>query len=165
MKKKLIVGFLTLLFVFVLGCACTNKEKDEKITLVDFEATKTEAAADIGDLYELRRLVLDEDGNEYVLNYEVKDSEGKVVSVIANCFEVTDSNVKELYVFFKGGTEDLYLRGVTVFATERGRIIQDVVPQLNGIPTNAGSFGDMVKSSIDDNAAWVMLDKWHSITI
>ena len=80
-------------------------------------------------------------------------------------FEVTDDSVKELYVFFKGGSKDLYLRGVTVFATERGRIIDNVVPQLNGKPTNAGCYGDIVKSSINNTTAWVMLDKWRAITI
>lgn len=80
-------------------------------------------------------------------------------------FEVTDSNVSELYVFFKGGTNALYLRGVTVFATGDGRVINDVVPQLNGIPTNAGCFGDMVKSSTDNSVAWVMLDTWRAVTV
>lgn len=80
-------------------------------------------------------------------------------------FEVIDSNVKELYVFFKGGTNDLYIRGVTIFATGDGRVINDVVPQLNGIPTNDGCFGDMVKSSIDNNTVWVMLDQWKAITL
>ncbi len=80
-------------------------------------------------------------------------------------FEVIDSNVKELYVFFKGGTNDLYIRGVTVFATGDGRVINDVIPQLNGIPNNAGCFGDMVKSSIDNNTVWVMLDQWKAITL
>ena len=68
-------------------------------------------------------------------------------------FEVTDSDVGELYIFFKGGTDDLYIRGVTVFASGAGKVINDVVPQLNGIPTNAGCYGDMVKNSIDDGVA------------
>lgn len=80
-------------------------------------------------------------------------------------FEVTDSNVGKLYIFFKGGTDDLYIRGVTVFATGEGRVINDAVPQLNGIPTNAGCYGDMVKSSTDENVAWVMLDKWREIAL
>ena len=90
MKNKFIVGLLTLGFATTLGVACNDTEQEDGITLVNFEATQTAEAADIGDLYELRRLVKDEDGNEYVLSYEVKDSTGKVVSVVANCFEVTD---------------------------------------------------------------------------
>ena len=80
-------------------------------------------------------------------------------------FEVTDSNISELYVFFKGGTKALYLKGLTVYATDKGAIINDVNPQLNGSPTNKGDHGDIVKSTLDDTTAWVMLDKWYPITL
>ena len=92
MKKKFVAGLLTLGLVASLGVACnkTGSETEDGIVLVDFNATQTLEAADIGDLYELRRMVADEDGKEYVLSYEVKDSTGKLVSVVANTFEVTD---------------------------------------------------------------------------
>ena len=69
MKNKFIVSLLTLGLATTLGVACnkTPTEEEKAITLVEFEAPDTAEAADIGDLYELRRLVVDEDGNEYVL--------------------------------------------------------------------------------------------------
>ena len=80
-------------------------------------------------------------------------------------FEITDDSLRELYIFFKAGTNALYLRSVTVFATGEGRVINNSVPQLNGVPTNAGRYGDIVKSTTDETKAWVMLDTWREITI
>ena len=107
MKKRFIAGILTLGLAFTAtSCDSVDFEKilsdvtsalgipslttPKEIKLVDFEATVTDESYKIGDLYELRRMVTDEDGNEYALNYVVKDSTGKEVSVIANCFEITD---------------------------------------------------------------------------
>ncbi|MBQ3572378.1 MAG: hypothetical protein IJA15_06095 [Clostridia bacterium] len=94
MKNKLIVTLLTIVLIASFGFACTkpsdNSSKPASITLVDFEATKTEEAVLYGELYELRRFVTDEEGNEYSLIYQVKDSTGAIVVVIANCFEAID---------------------------------------------------------------------------
>ena len=91
MKNKLIVLLLTIVLVATFGVACTNIDTTPtSIKLVNFEATQTEEAICYGELYELRRVVTDENGNEYLLSYEVKDSTGANVSVIANCFEATD---------------------------------------------------------------------------
>ena len=95
MKNKLIVTLLTIVLIASFGFACSimpneNSSKPASITLVDFESTKTEEAILYGELYELRRFVTDEEGNEYPLNYQVKDSTGAIVVVIANCFEAID---------------------------------------------------------------------------
>ena len=92
MKKKLF-ALLFIIFAMLLSFTCfISCSIAKEVKLVDFDATKTEEAVNIGETYELRRLVKDEDGNEYNLSYEVKDSTGNVVSVIANCFEVTDKD-------------------------------------------------------------------------
>ncbi len=88
MKNKLIVLLLTIVFVATFGVACINI--DSKAKLIDFKETQTEEAVLYGELYELRRVVVDESGNEYLLSYEVKDSAGAPVTVIANCFEAVD---------------------------------------------------------------------------
>ena len=97
MKRKLLVGILSGLLVFsaAAGTGCsffTQSSSEAEIVLVDFDATETVEACKLGDLYELRRIVKDENGNEYSLQYEVKDSLGNTVNVIANCFEVSDLN-------------------------------------------------------------------------
>ncbi len=86
MKKKFVAGLL-LGLTASLGVACGGTDE---ITLVDFEATQMEEACKIGDTYELRRTVVDKNGKEYAVSYEVKDSDGKDVSIYSNCFEVTD---------------------------------------------------------------------------
>ncbi len=92
MKKKLI-AVLFVVFAMLMSLTCfMGCVAMKEIKLVDFDATKTEEAVKIGETYELRRLVKDEDGNEYSLSYEVKDSKGKTVSVVANCFEITDKD-------------------------------------------------------------------------
>ena len=76
MKNKLIVTLLTIVLIASFGFACSimpneNSSKPASITLVDFESTKTEEAILYGELYELRRFVTDEEGNEYSLTYQV----------------------------------------------------------------------------------------------
>ena len=87
MKKKILAGLLAVGVTAMLGVACGDAGE---IILVDFAATETEEACKIGDIYEVRRTVMDEKGNEYSLSYEIKDSSGKAVSVISNRFEITD---------------------------------------------------------------------------
>ena len=89
MKNKLIVALLTIVLIATFGMACNNLG-EPGVKLVDFEATQTEEAVLYGELYELRRTVLDEKGEEYSLSYVVKDSTGATVTVIANCFEAID---------------------------------------------------------------------------
>lgn len=91
MKRKftvtILIAVLALAAVFVTACG----GKESGVTLVDFPATATEEAQKLGDVYQLRRTVSDEDGNEYNLTAEVKTSAGAVVSDVINAsFELTD---------------------------------------------------------------------------
>ena len=70
MRKK---TFIAVLLTVVLAATtlalvgCGNK-KVAKVVLVDFPATQTVEAQKLGDTYELRRTVKDEEGNAYDLN-------------------------------------------------------------------------------------------------
>lgn len=91
MKRKftvtILIAVLALAAVFVTACG----GKESGVTLVDFPPTATEEAQKLGDVYQLRRTVSDEDGNEYNLTAEVKTSAGAVVSDVINAsFELTD---------------------------------------------------------------------------
>lgn len=91
MKRKftvtILIAVLALAAVFVTACG----GKESGVTLVDFPATATEEAQKLGSVYQLRRTVSDEDGNEYNLTAEVKTSAGAVVSDVINAsFELTD---------------------------------------------------------------------------
>lgn len=91
MKRKftvtILIAVLALAAVFVTACG----GKESGVTLVDFPATATEESQKLGDVYQLRRTVSDEDGNEYNLTAEVKTSAGAVVSDVINAsFELTD---------------------------------------------------------------------------
>ncbi len=91
MKRKftvtILIAVLALAAVFVTACG----GKESGVTLVDFPPTATEEAQKLGSVYQLRRTVSDEDGNEYNLTAEVKTSAGAVVSDVINAsFELTD---------------------------------------------------------------------------
>ena len=91
MKRKftvtILIAVLALAAVFVTACG----GKESGVTLVDFPATATEEEQKLGSVYQLRRTVSDEDGNEYNLTAEVKTSAGAVVSDVINAsFELTD---------------------------------------------------------------------------
>lgn len=92
MRKK---TFIAVLLTVVLAATtlalvgCGNK-KVAKVVLVDFPATQTVEAQKLGDTYELRRTVKDEEGNAYDLNAVVKTASGGNVSVVGAKFDLTD---------------------------------------------------------------------------
>lgn len=91
MKRKftvtILIAVLALAAVFVTACGGNRSD----VTLVDFPPTATEEPQKLGDVYQLRRTVSDENGNEYNLTAEVKTSAGAVVSDVINAsFELTD---------------------------------------------------------------------------
>ena len=86
MKKKTLIIFLAaVLTTALLLVGCGNNVK-----LVDFPATQTVEAQKLGDIYELRRTVADENGNSYDLEADVIVAGGGSVNVVAAKFELTD---------------------------------------------------------------------------
>ncbi|HEY8389567.1 MAG TPA: hypothetical protein VIL26_01240, partial [Clostridia bacterium] len=83
-RKQLLVLLLSLLTICLSFVACGKNE----IALLDFPEAYSEQVQ-LGDLYTLKVLnVYDKNGNEYRVTAEVKTTQGEVVNVIGNQFDI-----------------------------------------------------------------------------
>lgn len=89
MKKRWSIVSLIVVLAMAMSVlvACGG---GSEVKLVDFPATQTIEAQKLGEVYELRRSVKDEAGNEYDLTAEVKTAAGAEVKVSGSKFELTD---------------------------------------------------------------------------
>lgn len=97
MKKRWSIVSLIVVLAMAMSVlvACGG---GSEVKLVDFPATQTIEAQKLGEVYELRRSVKDEAGNEYDLTAEVKTAAGAEVKVSGSKFELTDGGGVHYYL-------------------------------------------------------------------
>ena len=132
MKKK--IALLLSLLAAVLFCFGLAACKQKGVTLKDFPETETQTVA-LGSVYELKTQAEGEDGNTYLLTFQVRTRDDAAVPVFDDRFDVTDIGG---YVITYTAVTD----GVTQTSVITLDVTDDTAPTISISKPENGSVGE-----------------------